>query len=367
MTTTKEKLREFEKQNIAILIDDLGDQRGVFVSAAEVLTDEQLNIVLANTGGIPLVAISNTRAKGFMLAPMSRNTNETTPALPSVYRQYTSVEARVGVTTGISVADRVKTIQALGARTPHWRALVQPGHIFPVFTHSGGCLAQAGIPEAALDLVTSGAFADAALFVEILCPNGEHMQSPQIECLAEQQHLPIFTISELVQHRLAHESLIERTSTSSLPTEHGGTMLAIHYRSKLDNAEHLALVKGNADFEGTTSVRVQVEDPITDLFGGGKINSRRQIKEALARIANHGRGVFIYLRKGTIDLHPRSEASSVMRNYGLGAQILRDLGVSQINLLSATRRSLSGLDNFGICVVSHEELTSSETEKGVQS
>ena len=367
MTTTAEKLREFEKQNIAVLIDDLGDERGVFVSAAEVLTDEQLNIVLASTGGIPLVAISNTRAKGFMLAPMSRNTNKITTALPSVYRQYTSVEARVGVTTGISVSDRVKTIQALGARTPHWRALVQPGHIFPVVTHTGGCLAQAGIPEAALDLVTLGPFADAALFVEILCTSGEHMQRKQIECMADQQHFPIFTISELVQHRLAHESLVERTSTSTLPTQHGGTMLAIHYRSKLDNAEHLALVKGNGNFEGTTSVRVQVEDSITDLFGGGAVNSRQQIKEALARIANHGRGVFIYLRKGTIDLHPRSKASSAMRNYGLGAQILRDLGVSKINLLSASQRSLSGLDNFGICVVSHEQLTFYQREKGVQS
>jgi 3,4-dihydroxy 2-butanone 4-phosphate synthase/GTP cyclohydrolase II len=352
MQVTKDKLISFRNQKLAILVDDLGDGRSVFVSPAETLTENTLNYILSATGGIPLVSISEARASQFHLKPMVRINESSEHLSPTIAAQYTSVEAREGVTTGISVSDRVKTIRALGASCPHRRALVQPGHIFPVRTKTGGSLTRACIPEAALDLVNAASFSDAALFVDILDRNGNMLRQNYQDIDTGISTPPTFSVSEIVQYRLAHESLVQRKSTTRLPTTHGGILDAILYRSTLDNAEHLALVKGSSFRDKIVTVRVQVEDSFEDLFGGPS-NSRELIRESLMRIASHDLGIFIYLRKEST---MRSNKSSTMREYGLGAQILRDLGAQNITLLSNTHRTLSGLDNFGISVVGYEDV-----------
>ncbi len=355
MDSIRDRLASFRDKKLAVLVDDLGDGRSVFVSPAEALTEDTLNYILTETGGIPLVSISEARASQFHLRPMSRSNASPTRLSSPGLTQYTSVEAREGVTTGISISDRVKTIKALGSPSPHRRALVQPGHIFPVKTKTGGSLTRACLAEAVLDLVVAGSFSDAALFVDILDANGDIILQGNPNTHSELSKHPTFSISEIVQYRLAHESLVQRKSTTRLPTRHGGMLDAILYRSTLDNAEHLALVKGSSFANKIVTVRVQVEEPFSDLFGGPS-NSRGLIRESLERIASHDYGVFIYLRKESNLNQLRTNKPSTMREYGLGAQILRDLGVRKITLLSTSHRTLSGLDNFGISVVGYEDV-----------
>lgn len=355
MITLNEKLLVFKEKKLGIIKDDIGPERGIFVSPAEAVSDETLNLVLSLSGGHPFVAISDSRAKAFLLKLMSRRIQSLPERGTEGYLQYSSVEAREGVTTGISIADRVRTIQALGAPLPTPRSIIQPGHIFPVAVKGGGVLAKTCLPEAAIDLVKINKFSDAALFVDLLTQDGELMREPDITALGSQLSIPVISISEVIHHRLAHEPLVRRISSTRLPTAAGGVLEAILYRSNLDGGEHVALVKGPLCKKKITTVRVQVESPLSDIFGGPE-PSRKLLQQALSKMALREQGVFIYLRKGLVTTPRPSNPASSMREYGLGAQILRDLGVGCINLLSSTGKPLSGLENFGISVVGQEPL-----------
>ena len=364
MPTIQEKLISFREKQLCILKDDIGPERWVFVSPAEAVSVDILNRILGHSGGHPFVAISDSRAQAFLLTVMARTSRNQPETAIDSYLQYSSVEAREGVTTGISIADRVLTIRALGAVEPQKRSLVQPGHVFPVAVKSGGVLAKTCLPEAALDLVKICNFSDAALFVDLLTDSGDLMQEPTISTIASELSIPVISISEIIHYRLAHESLVRRISSTRLPTAVGGELEAILYRSNLDGGEHVALVKGPLSPQKITTVRVQVENPISDIFGGQE-PSRRLLQQALSKIALQEQGVFIYLRKGLTTTPRPSNPASTMREYGLGAQILRDLGVTCINLLSSTGKPLSGLENFGISVVGQEPLQIPQTTQEV--
>lgn len=355
MVALQEKLLSFREKELCVLKDDIGPERGILISPAEIVSDDTLNRMLSLSGGHPFVAISDSRAQAFLLRLMSRTSQNQPNGLIDSYLQYSSVEAREGVTTGISISDRVLTIRALGAREPRKRSLTQPGHIFPVAVKEGGVLAKTCLPEAAIDLVTITDFSDAALFVDLLTGAGELMTEPLITSMASQVEIPVISISEIIHHRLAHESLVRRISSTRLPTADGGELEAFLYRSNLDQGEHIALVKGPLSPQKVTTVRVQVESPISDIFGGCT-PSRKLLKNALSKIALAEQGIFIYLRKGLVTPPRPSNAASTMREYGLGAQILRDLGATCINLLSSSHKTLSGLENFGISVVNQEPL-----------
>lgn len=364
MPTIHEKLVSFREKQLCILKDDIGPERGVFVSPAEAVSVEILNRMLCHSGGHPFVAISDCRAQAFLLRLMSRTSRNQPERATDSYLQYSSVEAREGVTTGISIADRVLTIRALGAPEPKMRSLIQPGHVFPVAVKEGGVLAKPCLPEAAMDLVKICTFSDAALFIDLLTESGDLMQEPSISTMAEQLSIPVISISEIIHHRLAHESIVQRISSTRLPTTVGGELEAILYRSNLDGGEHLALVKGPLSPQNITTVRVQVENPISDIFGGQEL-SRKLLRQALSQIALREQGVFIYLRRGLATTPRPSNSASTMREYGLGAQILRDLGVTRINLLSSSGKRLSGLENFGISVVDQEPLQIMQTTQEV--
>jgi 3,4-dihydroxy 2-butanone 4-phosphate synthase/GTP cyclohydrolase II len=277
--------------------------------------------------------------------------------------QYTSVEAREGVTTGISAADRATTIRILGADSPQPRELVKPGHIFPVEARSGGVLVKASVPEAALDCVRLAGYTDAALFVDLLDSSGELLTRDEASSWANHHNIPCCSISELVQYRLSHEPLIKRLSEATVPTHVAGEVRVIAYSSSIHDVEHLAIVKGTLSTSQPVLVRVQVENTIADVFGGTQLLSRVQIQNSLRALAEHGSGVMLYLRRASLletplfgisETHPAtshaSTATTTMREYGVGAQILRDLGISTIELLSSTQRTLVGLDSFGITV-----------------
>jgi 3,4-dihydroxy 2-butanone 4-phosphate synthase/GTP cyclohydrolase II len=370
------RFSSFSESCLGVLCDDSGDNRSVLIAPAESVTEQSINSILHSTGGLTFVALSPERAAALMLSPMQRRNFSTSESLSNLFSaQYTSVEAREGVSTGISAADRATTIRLLGAKSPQPRALVKPGHIFPVQTKRGGTLVRAALPEAALDIVTRAGFTDAALFVDLLTSDGELMTKERAQQWATNQGLPYFCISEIVRDRLVREPLVTRLAEALIPTKSAGEFRMIAYRSTIHDVEHVALVKGTLTNDTPTLVRVQVEHTIADVFGGDAPASRHQIHNALNAISERGSGVLLYLRKKMLheDLAftpskissdaQDSRSAASMREYGVGAQIIRDLGITKIDLLSSSNRTLVGLANFGITVCSQTPIPDNSQQK----
>lgn len=358
-------LEHFRSARLGILIDDQGPHRAALVSPAQDASPSEINRILLLSGGLTFVALSSERAQAFMLEPMTRTpTRGPTRATAPLVQQFTSVEAREGVTTGISAQDRATTLRTLGHPTPQPRSLVKPGHIFPVATHDGGVLAKATLAEGALDCVRGAGFVDAALFVDLLSPSGDIATEKEVRALALREGLPIATLSELISYRLEREPLITRVAESTIPTALAGEVRAVVYRSRIHDVEHIALVKGDISPGRTALVRVHGENTLGDVCSAGPSSSRALLRSSLKAIGEHGCGVFLYIRRPHIEMNdsqgtessfaPRS--SVIMREYGVGAQILRDLGVSKIELLTSTPRALVGLPSFGLTVISQRSL-----------
>lgn len=359
-------LSDFQRTKLGILIDDLSCSRAVLVAPIESISEAEVNRILSLSGGLTFVALSAERASAFMLQTMARPSITGRGSLNPTFEtaetaQYVSVEAREGITTGISAADRAKTLQILGAQNIQPRALVKPGHIFPVETREGGVLVKTALPEGALDIVRMAGHSDAALFVDLLSADGALENSDGAARCAEREELPSLTLSELIRHRLEHESLVEKVAESTLPTTLAGEVRALVYHSKMTNVEHVALVKGTVAGDAPVLVRVQAEHTVSDVFGGTTPASRANLQNSLKEIGERGCGVVLYLRrpftdhKGSTVQHvsetPPSKAATMMRDYGVGAQILRDLGITNVELLTSTPRALEGLSSFGITVV----------------
>jgi len=361
-------LSEFKTKQIGVLIDDLSVSRAALIAPIEDISAERVNRILSLSGGLTLVALSPERASAFMLSSMARPaTSMDALSRTGAPAHYVSVEAREGISTGISAADRAKTLAILGARIPQPRALVKPGHIFPVATREGGVLVKTEIPEGALDIARLAGSTDAALYVDLLSREGELLDAATARQVATTEGLPVTTLSELISYRLAHESLVRRVAESTIPTTLAGEVRAIVYRSSISDVEHIALVKGDLGPEDSVLVRVQAEHTVADVFGGNSPPSRTHLQNSLAAIGQRGSGVLLYLRrpfldpKGSSTQHLKEDFTppknaAMMREYGVGAQILRDLGVSKVEVLSSTQRALEGLQSFGISVVAQHAI-----------
>jgi 3,4-dihydroxy 2-butanone 4-phosphate synthase/GTP cyclohydrolase II len=343
-----------------MLIDDLSSSRAALIAPAENISTELVNRLATLSGGLTFVAVSPERANALMLSPMVRQ-GAGDQRLPSpTTLQYVSVEAREGITTGISASDRARTLQILGSSSIQPRMLVKPGHIFPVQTREGGVLVRTAIPEGALDLVRMSGHTDAAVFVDLLSDQGENLTLEQAKDRGRKEAIPTILLSELIQHRLQKEPLVRRVAEAVLPTTLAGEVRAIVYRSTISDVEHIALVKGELDGDSTILVRVQAEQTIGDVFGGTSQPSRSHLLNSLKAVGERGCGIILYLRRpfmsdGGSAVQPITEpplrSVTKMREYGIGAQILRELGVKKVELLTSTTRSLEGLPSFGITVV----------------
>lgn len=356
------KLAHFKKTRLCILQDDASvGARAVLVSPANSITTEITNTMIGLSRGLVFVAISTDRAERLLLEPMTIDTQNTRYPTGLI-----SVDAREGISTGISAPDRAKAIQILGAEIPNPRELVKPGHIFPVAVRRGGVLVRNALPEGACDLATLTGQTDAAVFMDLLSPAGT-LLSNQEQCeLAEKEQIPIILLSEIVQHRLQNEPLVYKVAEAALPTRSSGELRSIVYRSHLYEGEHFALTKGVISANTETLTRVQTENTFSDVFGGQGITSRINIRKALELIDHSNSGVFVYLRRslrGALAaelLGCKDNALTpnfhMMRSYGLGAQILRDLGVRKIRLVSNTQQQLIGLNTFGLEIVGQQAL-----------
>ncbi len=359
MSLISDRLTQFASSKLAVLLDDAGSGRAVIVAPAHSISEELVNKILTLSGGLTFVAVSPERASAFLLSPMSRSQVSTRAGEGQHLSLYTSVEARSGVSTGISAADRATTLRILGEQTPLPRSLVRPGHIFPVETKVGGVLVRAAIPEAALDVAVLSGFTDAALFMDLLNHSGDVLSVTDARALAQVHDIPLFSISELIQYRVSREQLISRVAEAIIPTKQAGELRAVVYRSALHEVEHIAYVKGSIASESPVLVRVQSENTLADVFGGSQPPSRKQLHNSLRAIGERGSGIVLYLRKPLItdssssanELLSTPNATAQMREYGIGAQILRDLGAGKIELLSSTTRALIGLSSFGISVI----------------
>ncbi len=370
-------LEELTRSRLGVLIDDLGSSRAALVAPAQEISAELVNRALALSGGLTFVALSQERAAALMLPEMSRPEPSAAPNAREgdSLKMLSSVEAREGITTGISASDRAATLRILGAKMPHPRDLVKPGHIFPVEARTGGVLVKAAIPEGALDLVSLAGFSDAALFIDLLGASGELLSSEEAARFASDHGIAAAALSELISYRLHREPLVTRTAEATIPSQIAGELRGITYRSAIHDVEHIALVKGDVSHGGPVLVRVQAENTLSDVFGGGSRSSRAQLQASLRAIAERGSGVLLYLRRPHIEetngeRHSvqtpaqRANQARMMREYGVGAQILRDLGITQIEVLSSSSKSLSGLASFGLTIVSQQPIPGVDLSEG---
>lgn len=349
-------LADLRQGKLILLTDDVGAHPCAYLfCGASSISDEQLCFMVNHGRGIVCAAMSESRVKQLHLPMMSLKSSS--PASPDFTA---SVEARRGVGTGISASDRARTLRTLaGTRDPR-RDLVMPGHIFPISAKSGGVLVRNGIPEAAVDLLRLAELVPVAAICHCLDQSGEFQSPEQIEVLRKNHGLAIVSLSELVAHRMANESLVEKVAESELPTRVAGTFRAAAFRSLHDGAEHFSLVKGDiAAAKEPVLVRVQAENRIGDLIGPPQLPQRGLILGALKELQREGCGIFIYVRhprkgflakqvKQIADGAPAGPPLSALRQTGIGAQILRSLGARKIRLLTSSKTPLAGLEAFGI-------------------
>ena len=270
----------------------------MLVTPAQDVSSVAINEMLSLAKGVLYVAVTSDRANNFLLTGMSR------PQMSQSAREIdeklwdicVSVEAREGVTTGISAEDRATTVKVLGEKKPDPQRLITPGHIMPVRVRNGGVLVRNSLPEATIDIVRLLEATDAAAFIDLLADNGEFLGRSDQQQLAENQNIPFITLSSLIRQRLKNEKLVQRVTEARLPTRHAGELRSYVYTSPINNVEHVALVKGDISSGEPVLTRVQSGCTVSDVFGG-KDSSKFQIEQALSAIGKRGRGVLVYLRR----------------------------------------------------------------------
>lgn len=347
-----------------LLVDDLGAKtRGFIICAAALCTPSHIQLLTSEARGVVTAPISESRLKELFLHPAQQRSN-------APHRELAiGVEARFGVSTGVSAADRAHTLQVLATTKSPRTDLVIPGHIFPHLSKEGGVLVRAAAAEAATDLLTRTGLPAVAALAECLDENGHALDAEHLQNLAQKLHIPQCSISDLLCERLASESLVEQVTSTRLPLAGMEGYQAVPFYSRIDGAEHLALVRGSLkDSSEPMLVRVQAESRVADLFGVGPSQSRATMQRALQRIDEQGRGVFVYIRhprKGAVaqqvtDLAQTPSSTDqravTLREYGVGAQIVMALGIKRLRLLTTKSRPIQGLESFGIEVVAHEQI-----------
>jgi len=381
LATIPEAIDDIRAGKFVIVVDDEGrENEGDLVIAAEKIAPEAINFMARNARGLICLPITGQRLDELKIPIMVR---ENTSQFDSAFT--VSVEAKYKVTTGISAGDRATTVRVLIDPATKPEDIVYPGHMFPLRAREGGVLVRAGHTEASVDLARLAGLYPAAVICEVMNDDGTMARLPDLEGLAAKYGMKIVSVAQLIAYRRRHDKLVRRVAEARLPTKYG-EFTAIAYRSVIDPDEHVALVKGEIDGDEPILVRVHSECLTGDVFGSLRCDCGQQIPMAMEAIANEGRGVFLYMRQEGrgIGLHNKIKAYALqdqgldtveaneelgfppdLRDYGIGAQILVDLGVRNMRLLTNNPRKVVGLDGYGLQVIETVPIIAPATPENV--
>lgn len=362
LSSIEEIIEEARNGRMFILVDDEDrENEGDLVIPAQMATPEAINFMAKHGRGLICLALQGEQVKrlGLELMPQ-KNASRFGTAFT------VSIEAREGVTTGISASDRARTIAAAVAPDATPENITTPGHIFPLLARDGGVLVRAGHTEAAVDLARLAGLSPAGVICEIMNDDGEMARLPDLIGFAQYHGLKIGAIADLIAHRRLHDRVVERTESTTLNSVHGGDFDMHVYVNRLSYAEHVALVKGDITSDGPIMVRMHALSILDDVLMDSKAGKAGDLQKAMDLIGEAGRGVVVLIREPhATSLSDRvrmrenkatETASGELRDYGIGAQILTDLGVHEMVLLSNTDKTVIGLDGYGLKIVERKPL-----------
>jgi 3,4-dihydroxy 2-butanone 4-phosphate synthase/GTP cyclohydrolase II len=368
---------------VVIVVDDEDrENEGDLIIAAEKITPETMGFMVRHTSGVICLPMMGERLDELQLPLMVSHNTESQRTAFTV-----SVDARHGTTTGISAADRATTVLALLDPATRADDVVRPGHIFPLRYREGGVLKRAGHTEAAVDLARLAGLAPAGVLAEVVNDDGTMARMPQLEAFAEEHGLQLITIADLIRYRRHREKLVRRVSEARIPTQHGD-FTAYVFESLLDGVEHMAFVKGEVSGEPDVLVRVHSECLTGDVFGSMRCDCGVQLDRAMAQIAEAGQGVVVYLRghegrgiglghklraytlqdqgRDTVEANEELGFPADSREYGIGSQILVDLGITTMRLMTNNPAKYGGLDGFGLEIVERVPVAVTPNEENIR-